>query len=310
MDNKKPFEGEADAYLLGLPKGVSVVRTPKLKAGDSRLVFDIAASDEALMGQYKELICEIVVKHGGQEIRQRSGKGILRVDPGAQRSGRNSSPARAKMKVLIAVLAAYAATCAPAATGPDPLVPSFRRDVMPIFFRAGCNQGACHGAARGKDGFMLSLFGYDAKGDYYRLTQEFVGRRINVAIPEQSLLLLKAQGKVPHTGGRLFTKDTVHYQTLLRWIEAGAPDDDHSVAAPVEITLLPDRMVFQGGNDHAADASHRPLLRRHEAGCHGSRPVRNQQSQRREDRQDGPRHRGDSRRYLCLRAIQSFHHRL
>jgi hypothetical protein len=63
--------------------------------------------------------------------------------------------------------------------------PSFRRDVMPVLFRAGCNAGTCHGSARGKDGFMLSLFGYDAKGDYYRLTQEMVGRRVNVAAPEE-----------------------------------------------------------------------------------------------------------------------------
>ncbi len=126
-------------------------------------------------------------------------------------------------------------------------VPSFRRDVMPIFFRAGCNQGTCHGSARGKDGFMLSLFGYDAKGDYYRITQEMVGRRVNLAAPEQSLMLLKATGKVPHTGGELFKSDTRYYKTLLSWIEAGAPDDDHTVAAPVEITLSPDKMVFEGG---------------------------------------------------------------
>jgi len=150
------------------------------------------------------------------------------------------------MKVWIVSLAVLVAAPVLAAT-PDPAVPSFRRDVMPIFFRAGCNQGACHGAARGKDGFMLSLFGYDPKGDYYRLTQEYVGRRINVSVPEQSLLLLKAQGKVPHTGGRLFTKDTVYYQTLLKWIEAGAPDDDHAVPMPVEITLSPDKMVFENG---------------------------------------------------------------
>ncbi len=126
-------------------------------------------------------------------------------------------------------------------------IPSFRRDVMPVFFRAGCNQGTCHGSARGKDGFMLSLFGYDVKGDYYRLTQEYVGRRINLAAPQESLLLLKAQGKVPHTGGRLFAQDTVYYKTLLNWIEAGAPDDPGPVAMPVEITLSPDRMVFQDG---------------------------------------------------------------
>ena len=81
VDNKKPFEGEAEAVLLGLPKGVTVVGKPKLKFGDKSLVFEVAANDEALMGQYKELICEIVVKQSGQEIRQRSGKGILRVDP-------------------------------------------------------------------------------------------------------------------------------------------------------------------------------------------------------------------------------------
>ena len=81
VENKKPFEGEADAILLGLPKGVSVVGKPKLKAGETQLIFEIAASDEALLGQYKELTCEIVVREKGQEIRQRSGKGILRVDP-------------------------------------------------------------------------------------------------------------------------------------------------------------------------------------------------------------------------------------
>ncbi|MFG0255819.1 MAG: cell surface protein, partial [Rhodopirellula sp. JB053] len=82
-------------------------------------------------------------------------------------------------------------------------VPSFRRDVMPVFFRAGCNAGSCHGAASGKDGFMLSLFGYDPKGDYHRTVNEMVGRRVNTAVPEQSLLLLKSTGKVAHTGGKL-----------------------------------------------------------------------------------------------------------
>lgn len=54
---------------------------------------------------------------------------------------------------------------------------SFRLDVMPVFMKHGCNNGSCHGAARGKDGFMLSLFGYDPAGDYFRLTRQIVGRR-------------------------------------------------------------------------------------------------------------------------------------
>ena len=75
-----------------------------------------------------------------------------------------------------------------AATLPAPPKPvSFRLDVMPVFFRAGCNSGGCHGAAVGKDGFHLSLFGYDPVGDYYRLTRQIVGRRVDVAVPAESL---------------------------------------------------------------------------------------------------------------------------
>lgn len=133
--------------------------------------------------------------------------------------------------------------------------PGFRRDVMPVFFRAGCNSGTCHGSARGKDGFMLSLFGYDAKGDYYRLTQEMVGRRLNLAVPEESLLLLKATGKVPHTGGERFTKDSPYYKTLMNWIEAGALDDAQDVPVPVEITLSPDHILFEKAKNTAVKST-------------------------------------------------------
>src|SRR5947209_5129505 len=117
-----------------------------------------------------------------------------------------------------------------AATVPAPQKPiSFRLDVMPVFFRAGCNSGGCHGAAIGKDGFHLSLFGYDPAGDYYRLTRQIVGRRVDLAAPAQSLLLMKATGMVPHSGGRRFKPDSEYYRTLLRWIQAGAPDDSANV---------------------------------------------------------------------------------
>jgi hypothetical protein len=127
---------------------------------------------------------------------------------------------------------------------PRPL--SFRLDVMPVFFRAGCNSGGCHGAAAGKDGFHLSLFGYDPAGDYYRLTQQIPGRRIDFAAPEQSLLLLKAIGMAPHSGGRRFKPDSEYYNTLLHWIEAGAPDDAASVPQITGIALVPDKVVFTG----------------------------------------------------------------
>ncbi len=131
--------------------------------------------------------------------------------------------------------------------------PGFREDVMPVLFRAGCNGGACHGSARGKDGFMLSLFGYDPKGDYKRIVQDIPGRRVNTAVPEQSLLLLKAIGAVPHTGGKLFERDSDLYKTLLRWIEAGAGDDPGPVAEVIGISLPKETVVFKktGGKGKA-----------------------------------------------------------
>jgi hypothetical protein len=123
---------------------------------------------------------------------------------------------------------------------------SFKLDVMPVFMKAGCNQGSCHGAARGKDGFRLSLFGYDADGDQYRLTHEISARRINLAIPQESLILEKATGKVPHTGGTRFKEDSELYQTLVRWLEAAAPQDPANVPTPISLELLPKNAVLDG----------------------------------------------------------------
>ncbi len=103
---------------------------------------------------------------------------------------------------------------------------SFKLDVMPVFMRAGCNTGSCHGAARGKDGFRLSLFGFDPDGDHYRLTREIGTRRINLAVAGREPADRKERpAAVPHTGGKRFEPDSEYYQTLLRWLEAGAPND-------------------------------------------------------------------------------------
>jgi hypothetical protein len=123
---------------------------------------------------------------------------------------------------------------------------SFRLDVMPIFMRAGCNAGRCHGAAKGKDGFRLSLFGYDPEGDYFRLTRELPGRRINLDRPDDCLLTNKALGRVVHTGGQRVKPESELHRTLLRWLEAGAPNDPPDVAVPVALELLPERALLLG----------------------------------------------------------------
>lgn len=123
---------------------------------------------------------------------------------------------------------------------------SFNLDVMPVFLKAGCNSGSCHGSARGQDRFMLSLFGYDAKGDHYRITREEGTRRINLAIPEESLLVEKAIEAVPHTGRKLFEKGSEHWETLVGWLRDGAKDDPESIAKPEKIELFPPSALLEG----------------------------------------------------------------
>ncbi len=125
---------------------------------------------------------------------------------------------------------------------------SFRLDCMPVFMRGGCNQGGCHGAARGKDGFRTSLFGMDPAGDYTRITREMPGRRVNLAIPEESTLIEKAVGAVPHSGNQCFEPDSIYNKALLEWITAGAPDDPKDVATVTGIEVFPNQVVMEGKN--------------------------------------------------------------
>ncbi|HEY1190882.1 MAG TPA: DUF1549 and DUF1553 domain-containing protein [Gemmata sp.] len=123
---------------------------------------------------------------------------------------------------------------------------SFKQDVMPVFMRASCNVGGCHGAARGKDGFRLSLFGFDPEGDHFRLTRELNGRRINLALPAESTLLEKATGKVAHTGGGKIKEGDEYYQAIMRWLEADAPLDAPTVSLPVSMEVFPPSAVLDG----------------------------------------------------------------
>jgi len=122
----------------------------------------------------------------------------------------------------------------------------FGLDVIPIFMRQGCNAGSCHGSARGKDGFRLSLFGFDPEADYHRLTREQPGRRVNLALPAESLLLTKATNTVPHTGGAKLKVADEDYATLKRWLETGARNDPGPTPAVVAVELHPVEAVLDG----------------------------------------------------------------
>ena len=116
--------------------------------------------------------------------------------------------------------------------------PDYIRDVGPVLSRLGCNAGTCHGSAKGKNGFKLSLRGYDPTFDLRALTDDHASRRVNVASPDDSLMLLKATGAVPHEGGALTRTDHPYYAVIRNWIAGGAKLD---LATPrvVAIELTP-----------------------------------------------------------------------
>ena len=102
---------------------------------------------------------------------------------------------------------------------------SFVRDVQPALSRMGCNAGTCHGAKDGKAGFKLSLRGYDALYDHRAFTDDIGGRRFNRSAPDQSLMLLKATGSIPHVGGVRTDVDHPYYLLVRDWISQGVKLD-------------------------------------------------------------------------------------
>lgn len=147
----------------------------------------------------------------------------------------------------------------------DP-APSFVNDVMPVFTRYGCNQGACHGKNAGQNGFRLSLRGYAPEADYAYLTREYAGRRVNLAVPDASLLLQKPTGIAAHEGGKLFGMDSRAYQLLRQWIGAGAPGPIKEEPALMRLEVLPATRMMRIGEQlqlrveaHYSSGGHRDV---------------------------------------------------
>ncbi|MBL8228420.1 MAG: hypothetical protein JNL98_08085, partial [Bryobacterales bacterium] len=120
-----------------------------------------------------------------------------------------------------------------------PFTFSFRNHVIPVLTKAGCNQGACHGAQAGKNGFKLTLRGYDPELDYDVMTRQSLGRRVSLADPAGSLLLQKATFGIPHGGGLRFKKDTLEYRVVHDWIAAGTPPPSNKDTEVVGLEAYP-----------------------------------------------------------------------
>lgn len=130
---------------------------------------------------------------------------------------------------------------------------SFRNHVIPVLTKMGCNSGPCHGAAAGKNGFKLTLRGYDPELDYLTLTRQASARRINKVDPASSLMLLKPTLAVSHGGGKRFSPRTPEYHVIADWIASGTP-------APAEWDPVMTRLEVFPSSARLAVGNEQPLL--------------------------------------------------
>ena len=149
------------------------------------------------------------------------------------------------MRPLLLLVSAAATLCAAESV-------TFLRDVAPILNKTSCTSGPCHGAAKGKNGFKLSLRGYDPQSDYEALLYDLSGRRFNRAEPGRSLMLAKPSQQVPHGGGLRFAPDSAYYKTIYNWIAAGVPYGDPAKDSVAALEVEPHEIAMPKPGDAAA----------------------------------------------------------
>ncbi len=126
---------------------------------------------------------------------------------------------------------------------PQAYVVDFDNDIIPVLTKAGCNTGACHGAAVGRGGFRLSLYGGDPVLDYQSIVFDLEGRRVNLAKPDESLIVLKPTETISHGGGYRLEDDGLGAQRLRNWVRQGATNQTSKQIR--EFTIAPRRQTLQ-----------------------------------------------------------------
>ncbi len=141
-----------------------------------------------------------------------------------------------------------------------PAAISFVRDVAPVLNKIGCTSGMCHGSAKGKNGFKLSLRGYDPEFDYEALLYDMSGRRFNRADPARSLMLAKPTQQVAHGGGLRIEPGSRYYKTIFEWISAGVPFGNAAADRVDRLEVLPKEVFMHGPNktQHVIALAHYP----------------------------------------------------
>jgi hypothetical protein len=130
-------------------------------------------------------------------------------------------------------------------------VPDFRKHVLPVLGRLGCNGRACHGSFQGKGGFRLSLFGYDFEADHTAIA-DGDEPRADVKKPAESLILLKPTLDEPHKGGKRMESGSWEYNLIKRWVASGARGVKDGGPHLAKLEVVPRELVFSADNERKA----------------------------------------------------------
>ncbi len=167
--------------------------------------------------------------------------GVVTIEPGAY-----LVPKREGATTLVVSAGGHSTLVPVTVTGLAKSEPvSFRHDLIAAMNVAGCNMGACHGTPSGKNGFRLSLRGFDPAADYLQLTRDVHGRRTDRLDPEASLILQKALGRVPHEGGSRFARQSLPGRIMRDWLAEGLKDDGSVLPDLLSIEVFPGNRVLQ-----------------------------------------------------------------
>ena len=208
----------------------------------------ILPGDVTLTGPHAAQRLLVADAEGGAVVADRTGQAKLTsADPAvAVVDGGVVRPAGDGDTTITALVEGKKATCkVKVVRSKEQMDWSFRNHVIPMMTKVGCNSGACHGALAGKGGQKLSLRGYNPEADYFVLTRQARGRRVNLIEPNKSLVLLKPTLSVSHGGGLKLEVGSPDYNLLADWIAAGAPGPKADDPAIQRLEVLPAAAVLK-----------------------------------------------------------------
>jgi hypothetical protein len=236
--SKPSKKATADSQSKSTSKKVAVEPPAKLSLVPSKFEFfnprstlQLVATGTYAHDRIRDLTADVKLTSSDPNVARIKGTAVVPVGDGTATITAKIGEREATAEVVVRGLDAPAAV-------------SFKNETLPALTKAGCNMGACHGSPSGKNGFRLSLRGFDPPLDILTLRTEYYGRRTNLMDPAESLILKKPLMEVAHGGGRRLHKGDACYRVLFDWISAGMPIDAAGTPDLVKIVASPGLRVF------------------------------------------------------------------